>query len=209
IAEKASQIPASLGSVPISGATVAMRANPSDPASRVLLVTGGNSDELLTAAMALVLHGDTWQGPQVPIRNLALPPPRRPDDAPLWLSTDKDRIVNFGQLVPAGGASGDLQGDGSTPLTVSLRLPPDLDLSERQNLAFHLNYRYNGVPLANGSTLQVFVNGAFVSSTPMPHSDKASSVLETIVPVPSVDLRPFANVLELKFMFQPAVSGNC
>src|ERR1019366_914291 len=33
--------------------------------------------------------------------------------------------------------------------------------------------------------------------------------LETLVPVPSVDLRPFANVLELKFMFQPAVSGNC
>jgi cellulose synthase (UDP-forming) len=205
IAENASEIPPSLAGLPISGATVAMRANPSDAYSSVLLVTGNSAEELLSASSALVVHGDSWQGPQVAIRDLKLPAPRKADDAPRWLSTDKDRIATVGQLAPTG----DLQGDGSEPIILTMHLPPDLDFGEKQNLAFHLSYRYNGVPVANGSTLQVYMNGAFVSATPMPHTDRASAVLETIVPIPVVDLRPFSNTLMLKFMFQPANTGQC
>ena len=36
----------------------------------------------------------------------------------------------------------------------------------QQNLGFHMGYRYNGIPLANESTLQVYMNDAYVSSTP-------------------------------------------
>jgi len=164
-------------------------------------VTGNNLDELLTAATALTLQADTWQGPQVTIRNLALPVARRPDDAPRWLGTRSDN----GEIAEAR----DLQGDGSEPATIYLRLPPDLDFGERNNLAFHLNYRYNGVPLGSGSTLQVFVNGAFVSSTPLRHTDNASTVLETVVPIPVVDLRPFSNTLTFQFVFRPANKGQC
>ena len=28
----------------------------------------------------------------------------------------------------------------------------------RQNLSYHMGYRYNGIPLANESTLQVYMN---------------------------------------------------
>ena len=205
IAEDATQIPPSLGITAILGGTVAVRTNPADPNSSVLVVTGDNSDDLLLAADALVLHGDTWQGPQVPVRGLTLPAPRLPDDAPRWLSTDRDKITNIGQLAQ----NSELQGDGSGPLSVTMRLPPDLDYGELRNLAFHMSYRYNGVPLANGSTLQVYMNGAYVSSTPMPHTDNASEVLETVIPVPVVDMRPSANTLQLKFMFQVANRGNC
>jgi cellulose synthase (UDP-forming) len=205
IAEDATQIPPALGITAILGGTVAVRANPSDPYSSVLVVTGDNADDLLLAADALVLHGDTWQGPQVPVRALTLPAPRQPDDAPRWLSTDRDKVTDLGQLADTG----DLQGDGSAPLSFTLRLPPDLDYSGIPNLAFHLSYRYNGVPLGSGSTLQVYVNGAYVSSTPMPHTDKASEVLETVVPIPTVDLRPFANTMQLKFMFRIASKGSC
>jgi len=209
IAENSSDIPASLGVTVISGATVAIGANPSDPNSHVLLVTGETPEQLLTAAMALAMHGDTWQGSQVPVRSLTLPEPRKPDDSPRWMNTGRDRILTLGQIAQSSDPSGDLQGDGSAPLNVYFRLPPDLDFGDKRNLAFHMSYRYNGVPLGNGSTLQVFMNGAYVSSTPMPHTDKASSVLETVVPIPVVDLRPFSNTMTLKFAFQPARKGNC
>ena len=190
IAENAAQIPAPLGVAAISGPTVAMVANPTDPTSNVLLVAGSNEDELLTAARALVLHGDTWEGPRVSIQDFTLPAPRKEDDAPSWLSTDKNQAANLGDIAQTG----DLQGDGSVPLAVYMRIPPDLYFGERQNLPFHLSYRYDGVPLGAGSTLQVSVNGAYVSSTPLPHQDNASMVLETVVPVPVVDLRPFSNI---------------
>ncbi len=62
IAEDPSQIPVSLGVTDVTGPTVAMATNPSDPYSNVLVVTGNNLDELLTAATALTLQADTWQG---------------------------------------------------------------------------------------------------------------------------------------------------
>ena len=68
---------------------------------------------------------------------------------------------------------GDLQGDGSGPVSVYMRLPPDIYLEgEPQNLSYHMDYRYNGIPLANESTLQVYMNNsAYVSSTPLPHTE--------------------------------------
>jgi cellulose synthase (UDP-forming) len=201
IAEDSSQIPASLGLTAVSGPTVAMATNPSDAYSNLLIVTGDSSDETLSAATALPLQADTWQGPQVTIRNLELPAARHPDDAPRWLNAQTDN----GQIVEGEN----LQGNGSEAARVFLRLPPDLEFGERNNLAFHLNYRYNGVPLGNGSTLQVYVNGAFVSSTPLPHTDSASTVLETVVPIPVVDLRPFSNTITFKFAFLPANNGAC
>ncbi len=72
-----------------------------------------------------------------------------------------------------------------------------------------MGYRYNGIPLANESTLQVYMNNAYVSSTPMPHTDKASAQLDTVVPVPVVDMRPFSNSLMMRFVFQIAKKGKC
>ncbi len=201
IAQDGLQIPASLGIAHVSGATVAMATNPSDPSSNVLVVTGTNPDELLTAAHAFVLHADTWQGAQVTTRTFTPPDPRRVDDSPRWLNPD----ASDGGI----GASGDLQGDGSSPAVIHFRLPPDLAFGERKNLAFHLNYRYNGVPLGAGSTLQVYVNGTYVSSTPLPHTDNASTVLETVVPIPVVVLRPFSNTIAFQFAFHPASQGEC
>jgi cellulose synthase (UDP-forming) len=201
IVQDASQLPSSLGIKNIQGPTVAIATNPSDPHSKLLVVAGTTPDELLTSAMALVLHPDTWQGAQVTARTFTAPDPRRPDDSPRWLSTD----ASDGEI----GESNGLQGDGSSPMTIYFRLPPDLAFGERKNLAFHLNYRYNGVPLGAGSTLQVYVNGAYASSTPLPHTDSASTVLETVVPIPVVNLRPFSNTITFQFVFHPANQGQC
>ncbi|HTC76566.1 MAG TPA: UDP-forming cellulose synthase catalytic subunit [Edaphobacter sp.] len=202
IGENASTLPASLEMTTISGPSIAIRANPSDPYSKVLVLTGDSPDDVLTAALALSLQQNLLQGAMVRVPSIKMPAPRAPDDAPRWLSTDKiNRIGDIDQNTTLD----------ASPVAVYMRLPPDLyyRYRSRQNLAFHLSYRYNGIPLANDSTLRVSVNGAYASSTPLPHTDKASTQLDAIVPVPVSDLRPFSNSFLIRFLFEPSKKDEC
>ncbi len=207
LGENAADLPAALNVTSSTGPTLAMRTNPVDPYSKLLVLTGDSPDDLVSASEVLVLQRDLLQGDQV--RGVLKPgslADRAPDDAPRWLSTE--RTTTLGDIA----SSGDIEGDGSVPVGVFMRVPPDLCLQQcgsLQNLSYHMAYRYNGVPLANESTLQVYMNSAYVSSTPMPHTEKASAVLDTIVPVPVVDMRPFSNSLMMKFVFQIAKKGRC
>jgi cellulose synthase (UDP-forming) len=203
LTENPANLPPGLNIPGNSGPLVSMRSNPTDPYSKLLVLSGSEGDDLLRAALAIVLQRDLLQGEQVRVPSLQLPAPRQPDDAPRWMSTEKiNHLGDFAQ-------TGQLQGDGAVPVGVYLRLPPDLYFGTQQNLALHLGYRYNPVPLANESTLQTFINSAYVSSTPMPHADSASTKLDTVVPVPIMDLRPFSNSLLMKFIFQIAKKGRC
>ena len=205
IGESASQLPPALSINSVSGPTVAMMTNPSDPYSKLLIVTGGTPDELIAAAQGLVLtKGEGYQGPVASIRLPAPIPSRSPDDAPRWLSTD--HLTNVGAIVQNDGA---LQGDGGVPVNVFMKIPPDLYLDSLTDLSYHLDYRYNGIPLANESSLQVFVNTGYISSTPMPHTERGSAVLSTIVAVPKYNMRPFSNTIAHKFIFQIAKKGKC
>ncbi len=204
ISENSSELPAALNLQGSSGPTIAMRTNPSDPYSKVLILTGDSADDAITAARALSLQRDLWQGSQV---SVSLKPIRasEPDDAPRWLPTNSKNPVTVGAIMNTG----DLQGDGSVPVGVYFRVPPDLYYGDRANLPFHLHYRYNPVPLSQESTLQAYMNSAYVSSTPMPHTNDASRVLETDLPIPRADMRPFSNSLMLKFVFRIAKKGKC
>ena len=207
LGENAADLPAALNVSSSTGPTLARRTNPGDPYSKLLVLTGDSPDDLVTASEVLVLQRDLLQGDQE--RGVLKPgslADRAPDDAPRWLSTE--RTTTVGDIA----STGDVEGDGSVPVGVFMRVPPDLCLQQcgsLQNLSYHMAYRYNGVPLANESTLQVYMNSAYVSSTPMPHTEKASAVVDTIVPVPVVDMRPFSNSLMMKFVFQIAKKGRC
>ena len=201
--ENAESLPASLNVTSSSGPTIAMRTNPVDPYSKVLVLTGDNPDDLVTAAEVLVLQRDLLQGDQQRGGLTKKLVDREPDDAPRWLSTE--HTTTLGDITQGG----DLQGDGSVPIGAYMRLPPDLYKDMLQNLSFHMVYRYNGIPLANESSLQVYMNGAYTSSTPLPHTEKASAQLDTIVPIPIVNLRPFSNSLAMRFVFQIAKKGKC
>jgi cellulose synthase (UDP-forming) len=203
ISENPASLTAALQISSSSGPTIAMRANPIDPYSKVLVLSGDTADDLLTAAMALALQRDLLQGDLVHIPSLTMPAPREPDDAPRWLSTEK--ITPLGDIARAD----DLYGDGSAPVAIYMRLPPDLYYGTQRNLGFHLGYRYNAVPISNDSTLQVYVNNSYVSSTPLPHTEKASAQLDTIVPVPVSDMRPFSNSMLMKFIFLLTKKGDC
>ncbi len=201
IAESGAALPASLRVTTATGPTIAMRANPSDAYGKVLVLTGNSADDVLTAATALSLPRNLFDGDTVSIPSLKLPAPREPDDAPRWLSTET--VTPFGDIQDAGS----LETNGSTAIAIYLRLPPDLYYGARQNLNLHLTYRYNNIPLADGSALQVKVNDSYVSSTPLPHTDKTQ--LETVVPVPISIIRPFSNSLLMRFLFQLAKKDEC
>ena len=203
ISESAADLPATLSVTSSSGPTIAMRTNPVDPYAKVLVLTGDNPDDLVTAAKVLVLQRDMLEGDQQRVALTKKPADSKPDDAPRWLSTD------YNTPLGAMSANGDLQGDGSVPVGVFMRLPPDLYYPTLDNLGYHMHYRYNGIPLASESSLQVYMNGTYVSSTKMPHTEQASADLRTVIPVPRVTMRPFSNSLMMRFVFQIAKKGRC
>lgn len=203
ISENSAELPTSFNISGSSGPTIAMRPNPSDPYSKLLVLSGDNPDDLVTAAMALTLQRDVLSGDQMRIAGLKAPAPREPDDAPRWLSTEK--ITHLGDIAQTG----DLQTDGGAILRAYMRLPPDLYYGNQRNLSFHMNYRYNAIPISNESSLQVSVNEAYVSSTPLPHTDRASAQLETVIPVPKDNMRPFSNTLMMQFIFLLPKKGRC
>jgi cellulose synthase (UDP-forming) len=203
IAENSSDLPSALKTGGASGPSIAMRANPSDPYSKVLVLTGDNGDDLLGAALGLALQRDMLVGEQVRVASMKMPAPREPDDAPRWLSTQKNTPV--GDIAQTG----DLQGDGSVPLRVYMRVPPDLYYGQLQNLGFHLGYRYNGIPISNESSMQIYTNDAYISSAPLPHTDNASAQLQTIIPIPVSNMRPFSNTFMSQFIFLLVKKGKC
>jgi cellulose synthase (UDP-forming) len=204
ISESSATLPASLAMSMISSPTLAMRSNPSDPFSKVLVLTGNSGDDLLTAARTLALQRDLLTGAQIWVPPIKVPAPRQPDDAPRWLSTEK--ITPIGDIAQ----SASLETDGGGPVAIYLRLPPDLYFRNRQrNLNLHLGYSYSGGPISNDSTLQVALNGSSISSTPLPHTDGTSAQLETIVPMPVSSLRPFSNTMLMRFLFLLSKKSEC
>lgn len=204
VAENPASLPAGLNLSAISGPTVAIRTNPNDPYGKLLIVTGANANDAVIAAQAVALHSDMLSGAQTSIENLQLPNKQAPDAAPRWARTD--------QTIPLWDYStaDQLQGDGTAPLNVYFRIPPDLYYATGgSNTTLHLAYRYNSIPIGPISSLQVRLNNAFLGSTPLVPGQDASRTTQTDVPVPVVNLRPFSNTLSFDFTFQLHKQQNC
>ena len=203
IAENPASLPGGLNLGNITGPTVAMRANPADPFSKVLIVTGQDADQTLIAAQAVGLHSELLQGAVSTIENLKLPDIPGPDVAPRWARTD-------GTIALWDYASAEsLQGDGSAPVNVYFRVPPDMFYGEKPNAILRMVYRYNSIPIGPISSIQVRVNNAFLGSLPLIPGSEPSRIVKTDIPVPVVNLRPFSNSLSFDFTFQMVKKGGC
>ena len=204
IAEDSAGLPAGIALPQPSLPTVAMRTNPSDAYSKVLVVTGANADQMLVAAQAVALHSGMLTGPQAAIENFSLPAAQAADAAPRWARTDHTiALWNYAN-------ASQLQGDGTAPLDVYFRIPPDIYYSdERPNAVLHLVYRYNSIPIGPISSMQIRINGAFLGSVPLKPGQQASQRMQIDVPIPVVNLRPFSNSLSFDFTFQLLKKGGC
>ena len=198
IAENATSLDAGLNLSAITGPTVAMRANPSDPYSKILIITGASADDTVVAAQALASHSGLLNGAQASISNFVLPAKQAPDAAPRWARTDQTiPLVTAGELQGA-----QLQGEGPAPLNAYFRIPPDLYYdSGDDNARLHLAYRYNSIPIDANSSLQVRLNSAFIGSAPLAPGQDTSRPTQTDLAVPVVNLRPFSNTLSFDYAF--------
>ncbi len=151
------------GLTEIAGPTLAMITNPRDATGKLLLVLGRNDNDLQQAATALSL-GTPFNGPVARIGELKPAQPRKPYDAPNWISGDKP--VRFGDLV---AQTSQLNVSGYHPdlIRVGLQLPPDLFVWQRDGIPVNLRYRYTVPETQNKSALNVSINDAFVTTLPL------------------------------------------
>ena len=203
ISDGSSALPGGLDVQAGTTPTVAMRTNPSDPYGKVLIISGGDPDQVVAAAQAVALHSDLLAGSQAGITRLNLPARQPADTAPRWAQTDQK--ISLWDYARAE----ELQGDGSAPLNTYFRVPPDIYYSDRPNAVLRLNYRYNSIPIGPISSMQVRINGAFLGSVPLIPGQDASKTSMIDVPVPVVNLRPFSNSLSFDFTFQLLKKANC
>ena len=158
LAPNASSAAASLGLADAVGPTLAMRANPSDPDSKLLVIAGAGGQEMLAAAQALATGAYPRQGARATIAGLHLPPLAKPYDAPRWL--DPARTTSLGEHLPPD----QLRVYGSGALTFYFRLPPDLSFGQRYTVLLRLAYRVTGVPPGQAGFLHVTLNQSPVTS---------------------------------------------
>jgi cellulose synthase (UDP-forming) len=142
-------------------------------------------------------------GAEIGIDTFKLPAKQEADAAPRWAQVDQ-KIALWDYA-----ASDQLQGDGTAPLNVYFRVPPDIFYDDRPNAVLHLVYRYNSIPIGPISSMQVRVNDAFLGSIPLVPGQETSRKMETELAVPVVNLRPFSNSLSFDFTFQLLKKGGC
>jgi cellulose synthase operon protein B len=158
------QRPAGVKIPDISGPTVAIVDREAPARGRLLLVMGRNDAELKTAAKALGIGQNAFSGASATITQLVDLSPRKPYDAPNWLSTD--RPVRFGELAEARDLS--VSGYNADAVRINLRVPPDLFMWQTKGVPIDLGYRYTVRPALDRSSLNISVNDGFVQSLRIP-----------------------------------------
>ncbi|WP_159078980.1 cellulose biosynthesis cyclic di-GMP-binding regulatory protein BcsB [Orrella marina] len=161
----------------IQGPTLAMRTNPNDLTGKLLLVMGRDDDEIRKAAVSLALGAQTLSGPTVQAKDIQAEP-RKPYDAPNWLPTD--RPVYLGELLPSGDMT--VAGFDPPPISMGVRLPPDLSGWRTLTVPMDLRYRYTPLSKVEDSTLVVLINQQFVQEVKLGDSYEGAWGALTQVP---------------------------
>lgn len=147
----------------LRGPALAVIANPGDPNGKLLLVLGRNAAELRQAATAIALRAPL-AGAVALVGDLQQPGPRKPYDAPKWISSEHP--VRFGELV-ARQEQLNVSGYHPDVVRVGLQLPPDLFVWKSDGIPVNLKYRYTVPESDNKSALNVSINEAFVVTLPL------------------------------------------
>jgi len=195
----------------VHGPTVAIRPNPKDPTSKLLIVRGRDDEEIRNAIVSLTLGAQTLSGPTALVSNNA-PTPRKPYDAPNWMPTD--RPVYLGELLSADDFT--VTGFDPPPISIGLRLPPDLSSWRTPSVPLNLKVRYSPVPLGQDATLAVLINRQFVQEIKLGDSYKGvwsaltavAGMARQAVNLPLAMLESQAE-LQFKFNYPEPVRSEC
>jgi hypothetical protein len=152
--------PKSLNLAAVDSPTVSMIDNPEDPHLKLLVFQGKDETQLRQAVEGLVLGNAVLTGTSATITGVTHVR-RAAYDVPRWLGTA--RAVKFGELVDSP-AQLQAAGIAPRPITLNLRLPPDLFTWNRSGVPIDLHYRYTAPNERDNSLLTVTINNQLLRS---------------------------------------------
>jgi len=198
--------------------TLSIVDNPRDQHLKLLVFQGKDETQLRQAVEGLVLGNPVLTGASATITAVAHAR-RAVNDVPRWLSTE--RAVKFGELVDSVGQ---LQAVGIAPppITMNLRLPPDLFTWNRSGVPIDLHYRYTAPNERDNSMFTVIVNNQLLRSyrlTPdtqsggddrfnVPLLQSDSSRQSRGLVIPAFELASY-NQIQFKFAMESHRQGLC
>lgn len=149
---------------PVDKPTVEMISQPGNPYEKMLLILGRDDKDLLTAVQGIAQGNMLLRGQTSIVEAVKDLAPRQPYDAPNWVRTD--RATTFSELQQY---EGQLQSDGMqpNPITLTMKLPPDLFLVRARGIDMDVRYRYTSPVQNDGSRLAVHLNDQFVRDYPL------------------------------------------
>ena len=200
------------------GPTLTLITNPNDPNGKLLIVSGRDGAELKRAATAVVLGNPVLTGNSVVITRLDTLAPRSPYDAPNWLPSN--RPVRLGEMVELKKLN--VSGYNPGPISVDLRLPPDLFNWREEGVPLNVKYRYTPQQVSTNSSLLIGLNDQFMKSVALPSVSNlggGQSLLDQLkkdetLPREVTTLLPISSAspkskLQLRFMYDYIKEGEC
>lgn len=214
------QRPAALAALaPATGPGVLVMTNPSDPASKLLVLLGRNGVDLQRAAEALTLGNLAMSGTQLTVKESVRPAPRVAYDAPNWVRLD--RPMRFSELV-ASPQELQVFGHEPPPVVMNLRIPPDLFTWRSKGVPLDLKYRYSPPSRSSESRLTMRINNELVQAfslvpgtqpgeanrvrLPLLEDGLLSEQQAVLIPAFKLGIR---NVLQYGFSFTYLKETNC
>jgi cellulose synthase (UDP-forming) len=137
----------------LNGPAIGLRDNPSDPYSKVLVITGDNSRQILDAARALASGRYPHEGDMAELGGFVMPAKRRMYDAPKWLNKNAETFTTE-----------DLQVYGNGSVNLYFRLPPDVSFGSRSMAPFRLNYELTHWTSGTRGEMRIKLNGEYVTT---------------------------------------------
>ncbi|MCB8883468.1 UDP-forming cellulose synthase catalytic subunit [Acidisoma cellulosilytica] len=199
----------------ITGPSVSLIPNPSDPLGTLLVIAGRDGTEAVQAATSLALGYRTMGGVAVQVTPPDVPA-RIPYDAPAWIPTNKP--VRLGQITDMHN----LNGTGyDTLVQVSFRVPPDLYTWRDRGFPLNVAFRAPPAPIENlaVSRLDIGVNGLYLQSIPLAKAETGAwwrdwlPVIGATGPFHTTYIPPYdvfgANALQFFFDTRPLNRGAC
>lgn len=165
--------PAGLQLPQVQTPTVSIVDNPADHAVKLLVFQGKDETQLRQAVEGVVIGNTVLTGASASVDRVSYER-RRPYDAPRWLPSD--RPVKLGELVDDPNQ---LQGRGvaPAPITVNLRLPPDLFTWGKPGVPVDVHYRYTAPAERDNSLLAVSVNDQLLRAYRLPPESESAGHL--------------------------------
>lgn len=160
--------------------TIEIINHPTVSNKKILVLWGRDDKDLTDLAKAFATNNMQLSGAQASLNKLAETGSRQPYDAPNWLPVNKP--LTLGQ-VKTYAEQLTTTGFKLNPMSLYLRLPPDLFALGTYSTAFDLKYRYTNPVKTDDSRVLMYINNQFYKSLQLGSSKEDSNSTSLQLPI--------------------------